>query len=49
MSPDMMAQLRFLLTDLGQILKLVIAVSAPFAVVVAIGIWIFVKRGKRRR
>jgi hypothetical protein len=44
-----MTPITFLLTDVVQILKLVIAVSMPLAVVVAIGIWFFVKRAKRRR
>jgi type III secretory pathway component EscT len=48
MSPDTMAQLRFLLTDLVQILKLIIAVSVPVAVVAAIGIWIFAKHARQR-
>lgn len=43
-----MTPITFLLTDVVQILKLVVEVSAPVAVVVAIGIWIFLKRVKPR-
>ena len=48
MLSDMIAQFRFLLTDLIQILKLIVAVSLPVAVLVAIGIWIFAKRARQR-
>jgi hypothetical protein len=48
MSSDLMAQFRFLLTDVLQVLKLVIIISAPIAIVVAIGIWIYLKRIKPR-
>jgi hypothetical protein len=44
----MMAQLRFLQADLAQILKLIIAVSVPVAVVVAIRIWILAKHARQR-
>jgi hypothetical protein len=48
MSPDMMAQLKFLLTDVGQILKLILIVTVPVALVAAVGIWLVMKRIKRR-
>jgi len=48
MSSDLMAQFRFLPTDVLQVLKLVFAVCAPIALVVTIGIWIYLKRSKPR-
>lgn len=47
MPPDLMAQLKFFLIDIGQILKLIVMVCAPVAILVAIGFWIFVRRRRQ--
>ena len=44
MSSDMIAQVRFLLTDVVQLLKLILIISMPVAVVVGVGAWVYVKR-----
>jgi hypothetical protein len=43
-----MTLLTFLLTDIVQMLRLVVMTSLPIALVVGVGIWIYVKRARRR-
>jgi type III secretory pathway component EscT len=44
----MMTQIKFILTDFVQVMKLVIIISVPIAIVVSAAVLVFLKRAKRR-